>query len=135
MKTPILFILLVIMQAIHSAEEIIFRLYEKMPVASGKMHDITGFFPVLSMSGRTFLILNIIIVLLMLWISILVFRNNSLAVRFSVFISVIEIINGILHISASLIFWEYFPGSVSGIGLIIISVIYLSKAFQRKRVI
>jgi len=119
------FFILVIFQLLHSTEEIIFKLENWMPIVSGKVHNVIHFFPVIVFPEEAFMIANIILVIVMLIFTRFVYKEYKWAVIIAKIASVIEIINGTGHITMAIILFRYFPGSITGIGLIIFGILCL----------
>ncbi len=116
------FLALTFLQAIHSAEEITTRLYDRMPVVTGHIRDVIGLFPIISMSQSTFITLNILIVLFLAVIGSFVYRRLKWAMKAAKIVAIIEIINGLLHISAAVYTGKYFPGAISAVGLLAVGI-------------
>ena len=127
------FFALVIMQLLHSTEEVIFKLENWMPVVSGKVHNIFTFFPVIVFPEESFIIANIILVIVMAIFTRFVYKEYKLAIKIAKIVSVIEIINGAGHISMAIILFRYFPGCISGIGLIIFGILCLRNYKSEKQ--
>jgi hypothetical protein len=127
------FFVLVIMQLLHSAEEAVFKLENWMPVVSGKVHNIFTFFPVIVFPEESFIIANIILVIVMAIFTRFVYKEYKLAIKIAKIASVIEIINGAGHISMAIILFRYFPGCISGIGLIIFGILCLRNYKSEKQ--
>lgn len=129
-RIPVLFCFLTIIQAFHSTEEIIFRLYDRFPIVTGAIHEMTGFFPVIRMSGSTFVILNVLTVAFLTVISVFVYRQKRWAWTIAKIAAVIETLNGLAHVSAAVYTGGYFPGAISGIGLIGIGIALLYSFYR-----
>jgi len=108
---------------LHSSEEIIFKLENWMTIVMEKINNLGIPFPVLSISEKLFIFLNILAVSVFGIISFLVFKNYRWAFKVAKIASIIEIINGILHITMAIIFLSYIPGCITGIGLVIFGVL------------
>jgi len=119
-KLPYLFLALTMVQAIHSVEEIIGRLYEHFPVVSGYIHNKISLVPVLRMSGITFAIGNLVIVMVLSLVTWFLFRGIRGTVMVARVIGALEILNGAAHIGAAIYTGGYFTGSISGAALIIL---------------
>lgn len=127
-RRPELYLLLGIMQAAHSAEECVTRLYEWFPVV---VSSVTGIVPSFRMSGDLFLVLNIAIVTFLLSVSPYVFQRRPWALAVARVAATVEIVNGLAHISGAVIIGGYFSGSVSGIGLVVVAALYLVSGRRR----
>jgi len=124
-RIGILFVLLTAFQTLHSIEEIITRLYDRFPIVTGKLHEVVSFFPQLTMSSTTFVALNILAVASLIFISVFIFKGKRWAYQIGRVFAIIEIFNGLAHVSAAAYTGEYFPGAVSGIGLVVIGTLLI----------
>jgi hypothetical protein len=59
------FFVIVIVQLLHSTEEVIFKLENWMPVVSGRVHNVIPLFPVIVFPEENFLIANVLLVVLL----------------------------------------------------------------------
>ena len=116
---------LVAMQAAHSAEESLTGFWRWFPVLTAGVARLTGFFPVITASRGQFIAANVIIVLALSVVGAFFFMRRRWALRAAFIIGVAEVINGVYHVGATVVLGRYFPGAVSGIGLIIIGVLFL----------
>jgi hypothetical protein len=116
------FLALTVLQAIHSAEEIVTRLFDRMPVVTGRIHEVFKFIPVINMTRPTFITLNILIVLFLSIICFFVYRRRKWALVVARIAALVEIVNGLLHISAAAYTGAYFPGAVSAVGLLVAGI-------------
>jgi hypothetical protein len=115
-----------IIQAIHSIEEYFTHLPNRFPIVTGYLHNVTGFFPVLRMRDQTFVVLNILIITFILSIAPFVYQKKYWALRIAEVVAVIEILNGIAHISSAIFVWNYYPGCISAIGLLVVGVLFFT---------
>jgi hypothetical protein len=129
------FFILVIFQLLHSTEEIIFKLENWMPIVSGKVHNIISFVPVIVFPEEGFIIANIILVIVVAIFTRFVYKEYKWATTIAKIASVIEIINGAGHISMAIILFRYFPGCITGIGLIIFGVLCLKNYYSETKAI
>ena len=123
-QKPFLYSTLGIFQAIHSIEEYLTHLPNRFPIVTGYLHNVTGFFPVLRMSDQAFVVLNIFIITFILSIAPFVYLKKHWALRVAKVVAVVEILNGIAHISSSIYVWNYYPGCISAIGLLVVGVLF-----------
>ena len=130
-RFTIYFFILAVFQFFHSTEEVIFRLEDWMPIVSGKIHNIISLVPTINFPEQSFIVTNLLIVIFLFVFSVFVFREFIWALKLAKIISVVEIINGAGHITNAIIFLKYFPGCVSGIGLIIFGLLCL-KNYRNK---
>ena len=100
--------LLVLIQALHSIEEHIFRFYDQFPIFS--FYDKTY----ASIPQAVFVTFNVAFVLLLLLGFLLTFFKRARRV-FPLAFAVLEFVNGLYHVFWSLIAWRYFPGTVTGL--------------------
>ena len=119
-RTKIIFLILVLVQGLHSVEEYIGRLWEIFPPA----RFITG---LISENPETsFLIINIGFFTFGIWCWFFpVLRNYNFARGLIWFWIVIEMINGIGHPFWALYEREYVPGVVTALILLILSIYLL----------
>jgi hypothetical protein len=125
-KRPSLYSALGIIQAIHSIEEYLTHLPTRFPIVTGHLHNVAGFFPVLRMSERTFVVLNVLIITFILSIAPFVYLRKNWALRVAKVVAVVEILNGIAHISSAIYVWDYYPGCISAIGLLLVGVLFFT---------
>lgn len=118
------------MQAAHSTEEYLTRFYDWFPVGTGYVHDVTGFFPIIAISGQTFVILNITLITFLLSVSPFVFMEKTWALKIAKIAAFVEILNGLAHISAAIYIGGHFPGSISGVGLVAVGVLLLKNILK-----
>jgi hypothetical protein len=123
-RRPFLYLTLGIIQAIHSIEEYLTHLPNRFPIVTGYLHNVTGFFPVLRMSDQAFAVLNILIITFILSIAPFVYQKKHWALRVAKVVAVVEILNGIAHISSAIYVWNYYPGCISAIGLLVVGVLF-----------
>jgi hypothetical protein len=123
-KRPSLYLALGIIQAIHSIEEYLTDLPIRFPIVTGYLHNVTGFFPVLRMSEQTFVVLNILIITFILSIAPFVYRKKHWALSVAKVVAVVEILNGIAHISSAIFVWDYYPGCISAVGLLVVGILF-----------
>jgi len=124
-STSSLFLLLVIVQAFHSIEEYIGRLWENFPPAT----YVTG---LVSEDHETgFIIINIGMFLVGMLAWVFAVRPNRPAA--SIFISIwilIEIMNGIIHPVWGIMQGGYEPGVITAPFLLIVAILLLRKRMQ-----
>jgi len=113
-----------IIQAIHSIEEYLTHLPSRFPIVTGYLHNVTDFFPVLRMSDQTFVVLNILIITSILSVGPFVYQKKYWAQRVAKVVALVEILNGIAHVSSAIFVWDYYPGCISAIGLLVVGVLF-----------
>ena len=101
-RRPSLYLSLGIIQAMHSIEEYLTHLPNRFPIVTGYLHNLTGFFPVLRMSDQTFVVLNILIITFILSVGPFVYQEKHWAQRVAKVVGVVEILNGIAHVSSAI---------------------------------
>lgn len=122
---PNLFLILTAIQLLHSCEEILTGLHERFPIVTGKIHESISFFPIVNVSGSTFIALNVVFVTFLLLICFFVYRNRRWAWKIAKIVAIVEVINGLVHLSAAIFTGGYFPGAISGLGLMIVGFLLL----------
>ena len=125
-RRPFLYLTLGIIQAFHSIEEYLTHLPNRFPIVTGYLHNATGFFPVLRMSEQTFAVLNILIITFILSIGPFVYQKKHWALSVAKVVAVVEILNGIAHISSAIFVRDYYPGCISAIGLLVVGVLFFT---------
>jgi len=98
---------LIIFQFFMSLEEILGHFQEYLALLTGKVHKVISFFPVINLNDQFFLFINLLVFIIFIFIGILVFLNFRWSKILAVILGCIEIINGGLHILASLYFMQY----------------------------
>jgi hypothetical protein len=119
---PWLYLGLGFAQAAHSVEEVLTGLWLTMAEVSGSLHAHFSQFPRVILSAREFAAINLVIVALLIGLSPFVFLKWIWAWKLARIVAVIETLNGIIHLTAALISGAYFPGCISGIALLAISI-------------
>src|SRR6266542_4039200 len=100
------FWLLGLAQAAHSMEEMRARLYEFMWIATERLG-----LPPMGMSATTFALVNMGFIAFLLGIAPFVAARRDWAIAVAWIVAIVEIANGIGHLSALLIFRGYAPGA------------------------
>jgi hypothetical protein len=118
MRAPTLFAVLVAVQALHSAEEYVYRLYADFPLAA----FVSGLFS--SDPRRGFLLANVLIVTFGLaCLAGPVRRGGPNARRVMWGWAIVEAINGIGHPLRSLMARRYTAGSLTAAGLLVVALL------------
>lgn len=120
-----LYLMLVCMQVLHSAEEIAFGFYRRTPEIGVLVKTIIPWFPIVSFSAPVFILLNIVLALALLATVLSLYRDVRWIRRIVIAVAVIEFINGAAHIAATAVVGGYFPGAVTAVGLFILSILTL----------
>lgn len=129
---PGIYILLVIVQALHSSEEVILKLYSWLPGVTGMINEATGIVPQLSMSATCFLVLNLAVLAVLMILVPLVPVKHPYTLTLLKIIAIIEMINGLMHLLAVPFFLQYFPGAFTGFLLLIVAFCLLKKVKHEK---
>ncbi len=120
---PWLFLGLGFAQAAHSMEEVATGLWKWMPIVSGAVRAKFGFFPILGWSEQGFTLANMVLIALILGFSPLPFLNHTWAWKIVTVTAVIETVNGLNHVGAAIARGSYFSGCISGVALIVLSLL------------
>jgi hypothetical protein len=133
-RAPLFFLVLVIMQVVHSSEEYSTHLYDWFPVVTGHIREMVDILPIIEISGRTFVVLNVALIAFLLSVCPFVYQRRRWALRVAGVVAVIEVLNGLAHISAAVYVGSYFPGCVSAIGLVMMGVMLLKSLFTKHNI-
>jgi Protein of unknown function with HXXEE motif len=113
-RSKLLFLLLLIVQAAHSVEEYVTRLFDVFAPArfiGGLMSDDLAF---------GFAIANIVLIAIFAWCYVVAVRAGGRAGRFVAIIWVaIELVNGVGHTTLSVLNRGYFSGAVTAVFLLV----------------
>jgi hypothetical protein len=123
MRATRLFVVLIIVQFLHSLEEVLTHLNDRLPIVTGYIHEKLSFIPAMHMSSELFITLNAIIVVFLIVVSRYLFKRKMWALKVARIVGYVEIVNGLIHISAALYTGGYWSGSISAIGLLIIGIL------------
>jgi hypothetical protein len=123
-QTLLLYLTLVAIQAAHSVEEYISNFFVPLSQMSRFTHDLTDFFPVITITGLMFLILNITLLVFFLLLVPFLFQKRYWAMLIAGIIAVVEVLNGLTHIIISIGIGGYFPGSISALGLLVVGILF-----------
>lgn len=107
------FWLLALAQAFHSIEEMRTGLYDFFWIATGRFHEWFPVIPQLRMSARTFAILNMGIIALLLAAVPFVSARRPWALGFAAAAAAVEIANGMGHLAGTVVFSGYVPGALT----------------------
>jgi hypothetical protein len=102
------FWLLGLAQAAHSIEEMISRLYDFMWVATERLG-----LPRMGMTATSFAVVNMAIIAFLLGVAPFVSARRPWAVAVAWAAAIVEILNGIGHLTGALIFRGYVPGAAT----------------------
>ena len=121
------FWLLGLAQAAHSMEEMRARLYDFMWIATERL----GLTP-MGMSATTFALVNMGIIAFLLGIAPFVAARRGWAIAVAWIAAIVEIANGVGHLTAVLVFRGYAPGAITA-PLLIAAGVALIRALARER--
>ena len=124
-QTLLLYLTLTAIQTAHSVEEYVSHFFVPLSQMSRFMHNLTGFFPIITISEPMFLFLNSTLLIFLLLIVPFLLHKKYWAMLVAGIITVIEILNGLTHIIISISIGGYFPGSISAPGLLIVGILFL----------
>ncbi len=130
--TPWLYLLLGLTQAAHSVEEVHTGLWQNLPIVTGWLQARLPWVPVLEWNASGFAAANLVIVALLLGMSGFVFLRQPWTKHLVCVVAVVEMLNGLGHLSAALVSGGYFSGSISAIFLFILglmTLLYVEKAY------
>ncbi|MDD4050927.1 MAG: HXXEE domain-containing protein [candidate division Zixibacteria bacterium] len=125
-----LYLALVCTQAMHSAEEIAFGFNHRTPELGAWFKTIVPGFPIVSFSTTVFVLLNIAIVAIFAASVLLVYRGTKWAEAIMTIVAIGEFFNGAAHFTMAVIAGGYFPGIVSGVALLILSILVLRSTLR-----
>lgn len=128
-----LFLLLVLIQVVHSSEEIFYKLSEWQPVLKKFLLALTGTRFQFEMTEGIFSLLNIAVITILFLVCISLYRYRPWAYKLATIIAFIELLNGLIHLSTTLTLREYLPGSVSAIALAVVALLFLINRFKNYR--
>ncbi len=120
-----LYWLLAFGQAAHSIEEMRTGLYDFFWTMTGVFHQAFPSFPQFRWDAVTFAAVNMGIITFVLGIVPFVREGRGWALGLAAVVAVVEVLNGIAHISAAFYFWDYVPGVASAPLLLILGVTLL----------
>jgi hypothetical protein len=135
LSLPWLYYGLAISQALHSIEEVLAQLWAWMPRVTESWHSRLGWIPVMQgMGEKNFAATNLLIVAGLLALLPFVFERRPWALTLAFWIAIIEILNGGGHLAAALVVRGYFPGVLTGIGLMVFGILYVRSFLAKKQV-
>jgi hypothetical protein len=107
-------------------------LWRWFPVVSGVVHARLAFIPVMQWSGNGFALANLVLVALLLGFSPFPFLNHTWTWKIVSFIAVVETLNSLNHIGAALVTGGYFPGSITALLILALSVLIWARRPLRR---
>jgi len=101
-------------------------LYDFFPVATARLHGWIPAFPVVqAMSARTFAVINMAIIAVLLSAAPFVYARKGWALSLAWVAAFIEILNGTGHLAGAIVFRGYVPGAATAPLLILIGILLL----------
>jgi len=113
------YLLLVFAQILHSTEEAVTYLPGYFPKVREFAEPVFGKVPEFTLSLPNFIIINAIIITFFLLLILFLRKPYKWAVRTTKVIGVIEILNGLGHITMAILTWSYFSGCITGFLLVV----------------
>jgi hypothetical protein len=124
------FWLLGLAQAAHSIEETFTRLYDFFWVATGRLHEIVPAIAQTRMTPRTFALLNMSFIAILLGSVPFVRARKPLALGLAGIAAGIEVLNGIGHTAGAIWFRGYVPGVATAPFLFVTGVLVLRELIR-----
>jgi len=129
-----LLLLLGMAQALHSIEEIYFHLYDFAAKAGLTPPAIISSFMQLEMRSEIFAMMNIVVIAALLAVVPFYEERRRWAVTAAWIAACAEVLNGLYHLTAAMLFARFFPGALSAPLLLLTGALLLHKlAAERKR--
>lgn len=124
-RAGIIYLLLGFAQAAHSIEEMRARLYDFFWTATGVLHSTIPALPQFRMAADTFAVINMSLIALLLGTVPFVQAGRPWALFLAGVVGVIEVLNGVGHLSAAVFFGGYVPGAASAPLLLVLGFFLL----------
>ena len=121
-----------ITQSLHSMEEMHMHLYDFFWTATGLLQHIIPALPRFRMKAEIFAVLNMAIIVIILASVPFVESNRRWAILLAWFWAVIEVLNGLGHLSVAVIFSGYVPGALSAPLLVVAGAALLVQLSMRR---
>lgn len=119
------YLLLGLAQTAHSVEEMLSRLYDFFWVISGRLHEMLGWYPQFRWNADVFAAGNMLVIAAMLAIVPFVEQRRRWALVLAGIAGVIEMLNGINHLTEAIVFRGYVPGAITAPLLLVIAALLL----------
>lgn len=134
-RAATLYLLLGLAQAAHSIEEMRTHLYDFFWTATGVFHSFVPAFPQFRMAADTFAVINMTVIALLLATVPFVAAGRRWALFLAGVAGIIEVLNGIAHLSGAAFFRSYVPGAASApllllLGFFLLRELVLTGALQ-----
>ena len=126
------YLVLGIIQALHSMEEMYTHLYDFFWTATGLFQRYIPILPQLKMSAEVFAILNMSFIVIILATVPFVESNRRWAIQIAWCWAVIEVLNGLFHLSGVILFSGYVPGALSAPLLLVVGVLLLIRLLRQR---
>ncbi len=121
------FWILGLFQVAHSIEETVSQLYLKFGPMSEAIHKIFPWFPVFEIGADLFASLNYVLIGLILGSVPAAEKGTKLGFNLMWVWGIVELLNGVFHISTWIVTGSYFPGGITGPIFFVISLLFLLK--------
>ncbi|MGB0563577.1 MAG: HXXEE domain-containing protein [Spirulinaceae cyanobacterium] len=112
-------------QVAHSIEETVTELYSKFGPMSAWLHHIFPIIPHFTISADLFAVLNYVMLALLLGTVPAAATGSRLGSIFMWSWAIIELLNGLFHISTWIVLRSYFPGGITGPILFILAIVFM----------
>lgn len=126
-----LYLILVCLQALHSAEEIIFGFYRRLPELGVWIKSVLPIYPVISLSATSFILLNISLIIGLFASVLFIYRGVRWGRGLIITVAIVEFFNGAAHMTGAAVVGGYFPGAVTAVALFILSILTLRAALRQ----
>ncbi len=120
-----MYLLLGLAQAAHSIEEMRSGLYEFFWTMTGAVHSYVPSFPQFRMEAGTFASINMALIALVLAVVPFVRAGREWALVLAGVVALVEILNGVAHLTAAFVFRGYVPGAASAPLLLLLGIFVL----------
>lgn len=120
-----IYLLLGLAQAAHSIEEMRTHLYDFFWTVTGLFHSYVSSFPQFRMSADTFAAVNMTFIALLLGTVPFVAAGRRWALFLAGLVGVMEVLNGLGHLSGAVFFRGYVPGAASAPLLLLLGIFLL----------
>lgn len=125
-----LYVTLAFLQAAHSFEEYFTRFYERIGEGSSLLHGAVGFVPVFQFSQNFFVTVNVLLITTIIALIQVVNQGGIIGRCIATLLAVIEVVNGVAHLTIAVMMRAYFPGALTAPFLLIVGVFLLRQAFK-----
>jgi hypothetical protein len=126
------YLILGIFQALHSMEEMYTHLYDFFWTTTGLFQRYIPVVPQFKMNAEIFAILNMGFIVIILATVPFVELNRRWAIKIAWCWAVIEVLNGLFHLSGTVLFSGYVPGAFSAPFLLVIDVLLFIRLSRQR---